>query len=344
MFTLGYILKVKHRRICHLPSTTLALCESISYKLTILVAIPAFVVGGDFAVYRAGLAYGEGNGIPLTYQAILYTHMFVGFMFLGLVGDFPKNKRRIWIASVLLMTPRLLISLHWGRFFFAQAVVPIVFIALARGWLRLKVKTLIQLTLLAVAIIFVPAITRGEKIVGQSDSGQSAIITFFQQGSTLRFFEDNKNLQYPCPPLAVALFAKTFPFSYLNVCTIKLGDTKVLATVNNLLTRLYSDDFMRGTGGIYILDLYLTGGVPAIMLGSLFFGFLCRLCVEAIGYRSLFAGIWAECISRALFAPRDTPGYVFERVPTLVLATLCMVVMAHVVQLATFPVRRSRSC
>jgi hypothetical protein len=59
-----------------------------------------------------------------------------------------------------------------------------------------------------------------------------------------------------------------------------------------------------------------------VVLGSLAFGFLCRLMTASLAARSLFSGIWAECLMRAVFAPRGTLGYVFEKVPWLVLATL----------------------
>ena len=61
-----------------------------------------------------------------------------------------------------------------------------------------------------------------------------------------------------------------------------------------------------------------------MILGSIIFGLTCRKFVEWIGYRSLYAGIWAECLSRALLAPRGSLGYVYERIPSLVLATLCV--------------------
>jgi hypothetical protein len=46
-----------------------------------------------------------------------------------------------------------------------------------------------------------------------------------------------------------------------------------------------------------------------------------------VGKRSLFSGIWAECLTRALLAPRGDLGYVFERIPSLVCATLLVVLV-----------------
>ncbi len=79
-----------------------------------------------------------------------------------------------------------------------------------------------------------------------------------------------------------------------------------------------------------MLELYLTGGIGAIILGSVFFGFSSRCFIQWISQRSLFAGIWAECLSRVLFAPRGTLGYVYERIPSLVIATLIIVGLAWI--------------
>ena len=76
-----------------------------------------------------------------------------------------------------------------------------------------------------------------------------------------------------------------------------------------------------GPGSNYLLDLELFGGLCAVFAGTAFFGFSCRRFLTWIGRRSPYAGIWAECLTRALFAPRGNLGYVYERVPSLVLTT-----------------------
>ena len=78
-----------------------------------------------------------------------------------------------------------------------------------------------------------------------------------------------------------------------------------------------------------MLELYLTGGIGAIIFGSFLFGLTSRCFLGLISGRSLFAGIWAECLSRALFAPRSTLGYVYERIPSLLMATMIVVAVAR---------------
>ncbi|HLH29601.1 MAG TPA: O-antigen polysaccharide polymerase Wzy, partial [Terriglobia bacterium] len=232
------------------------------------------------------------------------------------------NARRILVVSVLVALPRLIISLRWGRFFFAQAAVPIIFIALARGWVRLSRKLILSFGVFAAFVIFVPALTRGDYFFGPN-----GLINFFSAGSTLRLFQDNVGLDLSgkCPPLLVSLTAKTIPYSLLNVCTMEyLGSKGWPATLDRILTENdpATEGTLEGTGSNYLLELYLTGGVTAIVLGSVVFGFSSRCFVRWIGRRSAFAGIWAECLSRALFAPRSNLGYVYEKIPALVVATL----------------------
>ena len=108
------------------------------------------------------------------------------------------------------------------------------------------------------------------------------------------------------------------------------------ATLERILTDNDPGSFhgtVSGTGSNYLLELYVTGGMFAVYLGSAVFGFTCRRFVKWIGLRSLFAGIWAECLTRALLAPRGNLGYVYERIPSLVLATLAVIASVASVRL-----------
>ncbi|MGA9060107.1 MAG: hypothetical protein WB341_00440 [Terracidiphilus sp.] len=334
-FLSGYVVPQTAGKRAFISRSTMNLCEAFSYRATLVIAIPAFVVGLRFAAYRAGLAYGEGGDIPLMFQAVLYTHMFVGYMYLGSVPDLEgRNRRRVLLVCALLLFPRLMVSLHWGRFFVGQTAVAIVFIAMARGWLRLSAVRWLQLALLAAVIVFVPALTRGDTLAGNDAFGRPKIVAFFQSGSTLLFFQEYRNLRPQCPPLLVSLTAKVIPYSALHVCTMTVGSVhNTPAVLSSVLTRQESNDFGSGTGSVYLLELYLTGGMAALLVGSALFGASCRWFVEYLGQRSLLSGVWAECLVRALFAPRGDLGYVFERVPSLLLATLAVIVLCRSVEI-----------
>src|SRR5712692_3058308 len=328
-FTAGYLLPPVRFKST-LPLHLIDACETLAYKATLWIACPAIVLAGQFFYSRSGVDYGQGQPLSLIHQAVLYTHMFFGFLFLGLARTIPQDRRRIVIASILIILPRFIISLRWGRFFLVQAIVPIVFIALARGWMRLSGKRILQLGALAVLIVLVPALSRGDKFLGQDE-----MVTFFQAGSSLRLFQDNVdlNLAERCPPLLVSMTAKSIPYGLLDVCTMDYqGSKAVPATLDRILTDNdpSTQGTLYGTGANYLLELYLTGGIGAIILGSVFFGFSSRCFVQWISQRSLFAGIWAECLSRVLFAPRGTLGYVYERIPSLVIATLIIVGLAWI--------------
>ncbi len=300
-FTAGYLLPPVRFKSA-LPMSLIDACETLAYKATLWIGFPAIILAVQFFYSRSAVDYGQGEGLSLIQI----------------------------IASILIILPRFIISLRWGRFFLAQAIVPIVFIALARGWMHLSGKRVLQLGALAVLIVFVPALSRGDNFLGQDE-----IVTFFEAGSSLRLFQDNVdlNLTERCPPLLVSMTAKSIPYGLLDVCTMDYKGSKgVPATLDRILTDNdpSTAGTLNGTGANYLLELYLTGGIGAIILGSIFFGFSSRSFVRWISERSLFAGIWAECLSRALFAPRGTLGYVYERIPSLLLATLIVITLAWV--------------
>jgi hypothetical protein len=319
-FATGFYLHPMRFRT-EIPEWVMDGCERLAWKATLWIAIPALVVAVRFFWYRSGVVYGQGEGLSIIDQAVLYTHLFFAFLFLGATKAVAGGSRRIVTASLVVILPRLIISLHWGRFFLAQAVVPVLFIAVARGWLRMTMKRWFQVAALALVVVFIPALTRGEQFLGQQ-----ALLDFFAAGNTLQLLQNNADLDLSqrCPPLFVSMTDKVIPYGLLGICTVDIWGRKDLpATLDRILAD--NDPSVEGTlegpGANYLLELYLSGGITVVIIGSIFFGYTNRCFVDWVGRRSLFAGIWAECLSRSLFAPRSTLGYVYERIPSLVLAT-----------------------
>jgi len=326
LFIFGFLLPAPPPHHSVSPTRTLELCRDFAYKATLIWSLPAFAFALQFGMSRWNVEYGSGDRILLLHQAVLYVHLFLGTLFIG-AADINRHRKQIIIAATVIILPRLFISLHWGRFFLAQGALPILLIALARGWIRITFRRVVELSIVALFILIVPAMTRGTKVLGVSDSGQYAVLSFLKAGDTLSFLENNRNLPWNCPPLLVSLTAKVVPYHTLDVCTVDIGDTlKVPGVLDSLLTHAYSNDIRTGTGGNYLLELYLTGGMTAIIIGTLIFAYSCRLFLKWIGYPSLYAGIWAECLSRAFLAPRGNLGYVYERIPSLLLATYAVIV------------------
>jgi hypothetical protein len=325
-FILGYLIPTPGYPARGLPDSLLDACQEFSYRATVALFLPALLVALDLLRTRIAVDYGAADPTPRLYQAVLYTHLFFGFMAIGAADPARRGYRRIWIAGVLLTLPRMLVSLHGARFFLVQALVPILLIAIARGWIRLAGKRIVQLMVLVLFIIFVPAMTRGDQVLGPDRD-----LVIFMGSDVLGLFQDNMDLSINdrCPPLLISLTAKTIPYSLFGVCVIDIGGLKNMpATLERILTDNDPGSFhgtISGTGSNYLLELYVTGGVLAIYAGSVAFGFTCRRFVRWIGTRSLFAGIWAECLTRALLAPRGNLGYVYERIPSLALATLLLI-------------------
>jgi len=322
LFVAGYLLPVSGNPRSQFSGRMLDGCGKFAFHAAFILFVPALIIAIVLLRSHAAVVYGMGVPIPRPYQAVLYAHLFFGFLYLGSADPEKQGWRRIFTVVALVTLPRLIESLHGGRFFLAQAVVPAVLVAVARGWIRFSAKRLLQFVALALVIIFVPPLTRGDEVIGQDES-----IKFFAAGSSLRLFQENidLNLNGYCPPLLVSLTAKTIPYGLLGVCVVDIGGLKDMpATLDRILTLNDPWSFngtVSGTGSNYLLDLYLFGGFPAVFAGSALFGFSCRRFVDWIGKRSLFSGIWAECLTRALMAPRSALGYVYERIPSLILTT-----------------------
>src|SRR5260370_1495720 len=131
-FTAGYFLPPV-RLNSAFPSRLIDACEVLAYKATLWLALPALVLAVQFFLYRGGVDYGQGEGLSILHQAVFYGHMFFAFLFLGAARSIREDQRRIIIASILVIAPRLIVSLRWGRFFLVQAVVPLLPSVLARG-------------------------------------------------------------------------------------------------------------------------------------------------------------------------------------------------------------------
>jgi hypothetical protein len=309
VFIAGYLIPVFTRSAEPRSYHLLDACSAFAYKATLILSFPALLIAIQQLTRRIGVDYGLDDIIPRPYQALLYIHLFFGFMYLGGADPEKQGKRRLVIATILVVLPRLIISLHGARFFLAQAVVPALLIAVARGWIRFSAKRILQILALTIFI------------------GPNKDLEMITGSNVLGLYQDNLaiDLDNNCPPLLISLTAKTIPYGLLGVCVVDFAGLKNMpATLERIITN--NDPYSgqgtaAGAGSNYLLELYVTGGLFAVYFGSVLFGYSCRLFVRWIGRRSLFAGIWAECLTRALLAPRGNIGYVFERIPSLVLAT-----------------------
>jgi len=330
-FSAAYLIPRQGSAARWFSDETLDSCADFSYRVTVALFFPALLVAAQLFLTNAKFDYGSSDPIPRPFQALLYTHLFFGFLSIGAADPGRLGHRRLGIAAILLILPRLIVSLHGARFFLAQAVVPLLILAIGRGWVRLTLKRVASLAVVALFIIFVPAITRGDDILGTDGELQ-----LFMNSNILGLFQNNTDLSYEpdCPPLLISLTAKTVPYGLLEVCVIDSGGLKNMpATVERILTNNEPGSFQgtaAGTGSNYLLELYITGGLLAVYAGSALFGFSCRSFVLWTERRSLFSGIWAECLTRALLAPRGNLGYVFERIPSLVAASVAFVFVVWV--------------
>jgi hypothetical protein len=328
LFVIGYLFPVFSRPKSQIAGKTLDACGDFAYRSTQAIFVPALLVAIQLLRSHIDLDYGSGAPVPRVFQAVLYLHLFFGFMYFGAADPEKQGFRRLWIVTILVTFPRLIISIHGARFILAQAIVPALLIAVARGWVRFSFKRIVQIFALAIVIIFVPAITRGDEVIGQDNT-----LTIVVGNDILGLYQDNTDLSVDenCPPLFVSLTAKVIPYGMLGICTMDIGGLKNMpATLARILTHndpLSRNGTIAGTGSMYLLELYITGGLWAVFVGSALFGYSCRFFIGWLSRRSLYSGIWAECLTRALLAPRGNISYVYERIPSLILATMLVILI-----------------
>jgi len=82
-------------------------------------------------------------------------------MYLGSADPGRDGWRRILIASTLVILPRLIISLHWGDSLWPGHDSCFAY-RYRRGWIQISPRRLLQIALLALGLIFVPPLTRGD--------------------------------------------------------------------------------------------------------------------------------------------------------------------------------------
>lgn len=304
----------------------------ISKKLTLLLLPVAIVVAVRFFLSRGGAEYGYGEGLSTAEQAVLYLHLYFGLVYFATLQGGNIKSIIIIMMFFVVAIPRLIISLRWGRFFFAQAIVPIIFLLLAQGLIILTRRKIIWLAIVAVFIVFIPALARGDDLYDFD-----ALLQFFSRGSTLILFQDNMSLDLGkyCEPILVSLTAKLIPYSLLNVCTIDIwGQNGLPATLDRILAynEIGDSDALVGPGSNFILELYLLGGWVSVVVGSAFLGFIARQFVRSIMIGSIFSAIWVESLVRLLLAPRSNFGYVFERIPSLFLTSLLFLLLVYTIE------------
>lgn len=341
LFLAGYFLPVRIRLASGFSRSTVNQCEVLSRAMTVWLFPVALLIAVTFYVTTSGVAYGESGNISFVYQIVFYLHLFVGFMYLGVADADHTTTRQIALASLYVVLPRVIVSMHYGRSFLAEGVVPVIFILIARGFLRPSLKRIGQLIVLALFIVLVPSLTRGDQVFSADDNTAGAqmpqIVRWLVEGSSLQITQDYMHLDMSqkCPPLLVSLTDKIIPWVPLHACTVVVHGTPTAANMDRIVSHEIDGDGSRddpatGTGTSYLLELYVTGGVAAVVLGSFLFGVLCRAFATAMAGRSLFTCIWAECLVRAVWSPRSMLGYVFEKIPGMVVATIAFVVISFV--------------
>jgi hypothetical protein len=286
--------------------------------------------------------------MPSLAQGLYYFHLFCGCMYLSTMRPQKHHKQSAMIAALLVILPRAIIALNFFRQFLAFAVLPIIFIAIARGWIRLTAKRIVIIFLMGACIFVVPSIFRGDfKSYSSSLDGENLHLyagnsrmyagNWLLMGSSLTVFDrfHTAKLLGQCSPLLVSLSEYIIPYRTFGICTVPFAGTVRAGDSNAIVTYMINGNGLThgGTGATFLLDLYWFGGILAVCVGSLIMGCTCKFFVESMGHRSIFNGIWAECLMRSIFSIRGTYGFIYERIPISLLAIfLCVLVVRSAIK------------
>lgn len=295
--------------------------EKLLFLIFSILTVLSLAVSLDFMSLRMDFTYGEGDNISLPTQVIMYAHLFFGIFFFGIIAQrLQTSKIKIIMVPILLLTPRLIVSLVWGRFYLVQALLPLIFMTLISPHYKFNWKHPILICVMGLFVFIVPPIFRGDDL-----QSTESLKNFLIHGSTLSLIDKYSYLKntIKCNPFIVSSTSKMFPYSFFGLCTIDVwGEKGLPATLDRLLA--YEEtgniDILAGPGSNLLLELQLSGGFIGVVLGSILFGFMNKFSAVKLYGNPVYASIWVEILTRSLLVPRSNFGYVIERIPALFIA------------------------
>lgn len=347
-FAFGYLLfKDKYFMVFSYNNSLILKVNAFSKLLTIGFSIPSIVLAIVFYITRSALSYGEGDGVPLIYQAFFYAQLSFFFIYVASSSDEEKKSKTFLFIVFISVLIRLIVSLKWGRFFLIQGVFPVLIIFVARNWIKITFKNILIFLLSGLFVFFVPSYFRGDfdqakEIVTEIDFDKidkdSLALDYMKSSSTLKLFQDNKDDDYSkwCNPLIVSLTQKIIPYSVLDICVMDIWREKSLATTLDRILAYkelgpeISQEVLNGPGSNYLLESYVSlGGVVGVCIVSFLLGIITAISFNSLTSVSLFGSIWLEVLTRAVLAPRGNIGYVFERIPMLLITTYGFIILSQ---------------
>ncbi len=347
-FAVGYtFFSNKYYPLFTYPLSLLKKVNIVSRTITLLFSAPALLCAVLFFITRSALTYGEGDGVPLLYQAFFYAQLSFFFVYISTCDEEERKSNLFWAIIIVTIAIRLIVSLQWGRFFLVQAVFPIFIVFAARKWIVFSLKNIVAFLLVGAFVVLAPAYFRGDfntaiSITDEIDfdkvDTEGASIEYMKASSTLKLFEDNKDDDYSnyCNPLVVSLTQKVVPYALLDMCVMDIWREKALATTMDRILAYKelgheaSQEVLAGPGSNYLIESYVSlYGVFGIVVVSFVFGVITAISFNSLTTASLFGSIWLEILTRGVLIPRGNVGYALERVPMLLLTTLVFILLTQ---------------
>jgi hypothetical protein len=317
------------------PASDGAIDNRVALKLTstlIAYLTPVcMVLACVFVAMRWGVDYGEGDSMPYAFQLFLYAHLYLFFFYLRFIDENEVKSRRFLLITLAVLVPRLLISTHWGRFFFGQAMLPFLFALLVGGNLVVRLRHIVVILLGAGSIYFVLPLIRGDDV---GSNGTESVLTFIAAGGPVSLVGKVEEVDQTFPNVNFLMTGLVGPFAPSLLSAEERidiwGQEGAPLTLDRAFAALEGIGFysLTGPGSVYVADLLVLGGMGALIAGSIVIGGLLACAKNLYRMPALWSLALFDIVSKIVFLPRTSFTYLIDRIA--VLTVICAVMLYFV--------------
>jgi oligosaccharide repeat unit polymerase len=281
--------------------------------------------------------YGYEAGLSFLEQVFMYGAI-VGVQFVYASHEATRRTERLLLAALVLL-PRAIIAVNYARFYFLQALLPILVleaVLLRASGQRLPSWLGIAATSLVVTFLLLPLYMRLGGSFGHADL-QGLLEGFFIFGSSLAIFDYYLSAREALPDISYsvgALFYSVLPFLADGDYLIHLYDRELVNRLDRALTKLIltdAGDAYLGTGGNFLVDLYADGGYTGVLCGAIVIGGVTRYFERRFWIMPFSTFVAFHLISRLVYLPRGTFPEFFDRLVLLLAIWVLGVLLAQLV-------------
>ncbi len=304
-----------------------AIALKLSSNLIAYLTPVCVILAGAFIAMRWGVDYGEGDSMPYVFQVFLYAHLYLFFFYLRFIDEKEVRSRRFLLITLAVLIPRLLISTHWGRFFFGQAMLPFLFALLVGGNIVVRARHIVLILVSAGGIYFVLPLLRGDDV---GSNGTESVLTFIAAGGPVNLVGQVEDVEQTFPNVNFLMTGLVGPFAPSLLSAEERidiwGQEGAPLTLDRAFAALEGIGFysLTGPGSVYVADLLVLGGMGALLAGSIVIGALLAFARNLYRMPALISLALFDIVSKIIFLPRTSFTYLIDRIAVLTIISAVM--------------------